>query len=70
MNDKTRIDELEVKLAFLDETVATLSDEFYRQQLAHQKLLQEQQKLTDKLQQLEQTQDAEGEIVDDKPPHY
>lgn len=71
MSEKDRIIELESKLAFLEASIETLSEEFYAQQKLLAKLQQEQRRLQHKLKAIEASTDHDApNPVDEKPPHY
>ena len=65
-----RADELEVKVAFLEEALNNLSDEYYRQQLLIKQLELQLQIMQQKFQNLKQADLQDSDCVDDKPPHY
>ena len=62
--------ELEVKVAFLEETVIKLSDEYYAQQKELLTLKQQVQALADKLKDTQNSDNSAPEILDERPPHY
>lgn len=63
------IDSLEMKLAFLEESLETLSQEFYAQQRQVDALQRHQASFLDKLKNLDANIEAEN-VADEKPPHY
>ena len=67
MNDKDTIAELQSKMAFLEDALDTLSNEFYAQQQLIEKMLAKQQHLIRKVSDLGDDVPVMG---DDRPPHY
>ena len=65
-----RVDELEVKIAFLENALNELSEEFYRQQKEFADLKQQYLKLIEKLRDIQGTDTAPAEVIDERPPHY
>jgi len=70
VNTEKRADELEVKVAFLEEALNRLSDEYYQQQLLIKQLELQQQMMKQKIQNLQQTESQSTDYINDKPPHY
>jgi len=75
MSDKDNqaaIESLQVKLAFMEDTVEKLSNEFYEQQNEITKLQMINQQLVEKMKVLESHSDSSQSrtIIDEKPPHY
>ncbi len=64
------IEALEVKVAFLEDAISKLSDEFYTQQKELMALMQHQQLLMTKLQEAQSSQGDSTESIDERPPHY
>ena len=64
------VEELEIKVAFLEDTLAKLSDEFYLQQRELENLKAQQTALIDKVNNNSNDESARGEILDERPPHY
>jgi Uncharacterized protein conserved in bacteria len=62
--------ELEVKVAFLEESLSQLSDEFYRQQKELDVLKSNYISVINKLRSLQDGDSASTEVLDEKPPHY
>lgn len=61
---------LEVKVAFLEDSLATLSDEFFAQQKELDKLKSQVTLLVEKLRNVQQADDNPSEVLDERPPHY
>ena len=64
------VEELEIKVAFLEDALAKLSDEFYVQQRELDNLKAQQTALIDKVNNASTEQSDRGEILDERPPHY
>ena len=64
------VEELEIKVAFLEDTLVKLSDEFYLQQRELENLKAQQTALSDKVNNNSNDESARGEILDERPPHY
>lgn len=62
--------ELEVKVAFLEESLSQLSDEFYRQQKELDVLKSNYTSVINKLRSLQDSDSSSTEVLDEKPPHY
>ena len=62
--------ELEVKVAFLEESLSQLSDEFYRQQKELDILKSNYTRVRNKLHRMQDTESSSAEVLDEKPPHY
>ncbi|MGH1429227.1 MAG: SlyX family protein [Arenicella sp.] len=68
MPNSKRIDNLEMKIAFLEDAIEQLSDEFFTQQ-KHVALLQSQNlKMLKQIEEL--NSNDEGSVIDESPPHY
>ena len=67
MNSK---EALEVKDAFLEETVSTMSEEFFVQQKELEELKKQMNLLVEKLKLIQSSDKESAEILDEKPPHY
>jgi len=67
MNDN---EQLQVKIAFLEDTVSSLSDEFYTQQKELDELKQQMTLLVEKLRNVDNGNHSEAEMLDEQPPHY
>lgn len=66
----TNNEALEVKVAFLEETLTTLSEEFYSQQKELLGLKQQMTLLVEKFRTIQDSDNSDAEILDEKPPHY
>ena len=64
------VEELEIKVAFLEDALAKLSDEFYIQQRDLENLKAQQIALIDKVNNSSGDDTQRGEILDERPPHY
>ncbi|NND82433.1 MAG: SlyX family protein [Gammaproteobacteria bacterium] len=64
------LEELQVKVAFLEDAVAKLSDEFYLQSKQLQALRQQHAALVDKVRNTQNSDSGQGEVLDEPPPHY
>ncbi len=65
-----KLETLQIKVAFLEDTVAKLSDEFYQQQRDLEKLKSQYSALVNKMQGLENNSNSTEQILDERPPHY
>lgn len=63
------VESLETKLAFMEDALDTLSNEFYAQQKTIDTLLLKVQQLQDKVSTIDDANE-QGQIVDERPPHY
>ena len=70
MSDDKAIQELQVKVAFLEDSLSKVSDEYYQQQRDLQRLKKQYDALLEKLNLMSSSAAQEAEISDDKPPHY
>lgn len=61
---------LEVKIAFLEESVATISEEFFSQQKELNELKQQVALLVEKIRTLQNNESTGADFIDEKPPHY
>lgn len=64
------IDELQVKIAFLEEALSELSDEYYQQQKQLDKMAAMIERLSNKLDERATESLEAGSADDEKPPHY
>lgn len=64
------IQELEVKVAFLEDSLHKLSDEFYIQQRELEELKTKCAGLINKFHGLQNNEGSDIEIQDERPPHY
>ena len=69
-NNETDNEELEVKVAFLEDALATLSDEHYSQQKELEELKQQMALLVEKFRNSQNNDSSEAQLVDERPPHY
>ena len=66
----TRLEELQIKVAFLEDTLNKLSDEFYHQQRVLDELQTKYLRLQNRLQEYQHDENSDRAILDEKPPHY
>ena len=64
------LQELEVKVAFLEESLSQLSDEFYLQQKELNVLKSNYINVVNKLNTMRDNESGNSEVLDEKPPHY
>lgn len=69
MTDKTRIEELETKIAFHEKSLQDLGDSVYRQELQIERLEAAVRILTEQITDLAETM-PESSPDDQEPPHY
>jgi len=69
MSDQS-IEELQVKVAFLEDSLAKLSDEFVLQKRELDELKSVHHGLLDKVRAMSNSQNEGGDILDERPPHY
>jgi uncharacterized coiled-coil protein SlyX len=69
MPDPSRLDDLELKLAYVERSNQELSDVIYRQQQALDRLAARLEQLIDRLQSLEQ-RPRDYTTEEESPPHY
>lgn len=67
--DNQRVTGLETQVAFLQDALDTLSGEFYAQQKTIDMLLLKINKLEDKVRVIDDSRE-QGDILDERPPHY
>ena len=65
-----KIDELEMKVAFLEDALEKLSDEFFTQQKQLGLLQSHQDKLIEQVRSLNENSNQDYTVMDEKPPHY
>ena len=70
MNEQARIDQLEVKVAFLEDSLITLSDEHFVQQKELETIRAKLSLLAEKLRNTSDDSQSNTEVLDEKPPHY
>lgn len=61
---------MQIKVAFLEDTVTKLSDEFYQQQREIEKLKSQYAAMVEKLRTQENNDNNAEEVLDERPPHY
>jgi len=66
----SEIENLQIKIAYLEQTLAQLSDEYYAQQKELQQLSLTVEALVDKLATAQNQDQGAEEVVDQRPPHY
>lgn len=64
------LEELQVKVAFLEDSLSKLSDEFFIQQRELETLKVQYVGLINKVRHLQGTESGDSEILDERPPHY
>ena len=64
------VEELEIKVAFLEDALSKLSDEFYLQQRDLENIKSQQIALIDKLNSSGGDDSSPTEVSDGRPPHY
>lgn len=71
MSDSNQeLDVMQIKVAFLEDTVTKLSDEFYQQQRELEKLKSQYAAMVEKLRTQENNDNNAAEVLDERPPHY
>ena len=66
----SEVHELQVKVAFLEDSLSKLSDEFYLQQREFEQLKAKYSGLVDKVRGLQSDKAEQAQIEDERPPHY
>ncbi len=69
MND-SQLQELQVKVAFLEDSLSKMSDEFFIQQRELEDLKSKYAALVGKLRSVQNTQTDVADLIDERPPHY
>lgn len=64
------VEELEIKVAFLEDALGKLSDEFYLQQRELEMLKVQQIALVEKMNNVSSDDDGMAQVLDERPPHY
>ena len=64
------IQDLQVKVAFLEDSLAKMSDEFFTQQRELDDLKVKYAGLITKIRGMQSSDDSQSHIVDERPPHY
>ncbi len=67
--DQARIEKLETRLAYQEQTIRELGDEIYRQQREIDTLRRSLDALRERMQSLSEAPPGAG-AADEKPPHY
>lgn len=66
MTDDSRLETLEIKVAWLEETIQQLSDELFRQQRTLEQVVSTNRQLAEQIESLE----ARADVSAEPPPHY
>lgn len=69
MTNETKVADLETQIAFMQDALDTLSDEFYEQQKTINSLLLKINQLQDKVRGMDDSAE-QGAFTDERPPHY
>lgn len=69
-NQSLQIEDLQVKIAFLEQAFSQLSDEYFAQQKEMQHLSLKLEALVDKLAKTDSANESSETVVDERPPHY
>lgn len=64
------VEELEIKVAFLEDALSKLSDEFYLQQRDLENIKAQQHALIQKVNTTSNDDAPSTHMVDERPPHY
>ena len=64
------IHELQMKVAYLEESMSSLSDEFYAQQRELNELKSKYANLISRVRSLPSSDDSNDHSADERPPHY
>ena len=64
------IQDLQVKVAFLEDSLAKMSDEFFTQQRELDELKAKYAGLITKVRGMHASDDVQSAIIDERPPHY
>lgn len=64
------VHELQVKVAFLEDSLLKLSDEFYLQQREFEQLKAKYAGLIDKVRGMQGGDSEQPQVLDERPPHY
>jgi SlyX protein len=70
MNEQSRLDDVEVRIAHLERGLQELSDVIVRQQKALDHAMERQQRLAERLAALQSDDDSEAATRTEIPPHY
>ena len=64
------IEDLEVKVAFLEDALSKLSDEHYKQQKDLEMLKNQHSMLLDRINRHDNSAESTASVEDERPPHY
>jgi len=64
------IEDLEVKVAFLEDALSKLSDEHYKQQKDLEMLKNQHSSLLERINRQDSTAEITTSVDDERPPHY
>ena len=64
------IEDLEVKVAFLEDALSKLSDEHYKQQKDLEMLKNQQSLLLERINRQDSSAEVPASVDDERPPHY
>ena len=67
---ETTLEELEIRIAYQDDTISQLSEQIYRQDQALARLAARCQALEQRLTQIQEQGDDTPSPTDERPPHY
>ena len=70
MSVNKEIQDLQVKVAFLENTLSKISDEYYQQQRDLENLKRQYKMLLEKLNVVSSSDTQVSDFSDEKPPHY
>ena len=70
MSVNKEIQDLQVKVAFLENTLSKISDEYYQQQRDLENLKRQYKMLSEKLNMVSSSDTQISDFSDEKPPHY
>jgi len=70
MSVNKEIQDLQVKVAFLENTLSKISDEYYQQQRDLENLKRQYKMLSEKLNMVSSSDTQVSDFSDEKPPHY
>ena len=69
-SDLSAVEEMQIKIAFLEDSLAKLSEEYFTQQKEIQRLSLTVDALIDKLNTVQNDSDDGGLSIEERPPHY
>ena len=70
MSADSDIQDLQVKVAFLEDSLSKISDEYYQQQRELEKLKMQFKLLLEKFNMVSSNSNQDSDVMDEKPPHY